>query len=94
MQSILADQRPRKEMASVLKIGDAKDGWGLAFWFAGLYSFLDDARPPDALATDPERVIVAAQLRTKWPSWNPDNEAFSELPRVPEFFGTIFLTES
>ena len=56
------DHRPRKEMAEILKIfGDAKDGWGLAFWFAGLNSFLDDERPQDVLATDPERVIAAAR---------------------------------
>jgi hypothetical protein len=56
------DHRPRKEMAEILKVfGDAKDGWGLAFWFAGLNSFLDDERPQDVLATDPERVIAAAK---------------------------------
>lgn len=56
------DHRPRKEMAQILKIfGDAKDGWGLAFWFAALNSFLDDERPQDVLATDPERVIAAAE---------------------------------
>lgn len=49
-------------MAEILKIfGDAKDGWGLAFWFAGLNSFLDDERPQDVLATDPEQVIAAAK---------------------------------
>ena len=56
------DHRPRKEMAEILNIfGDAKDGWGLAFWFAGLNSFLDDERPQDVLATDPEQVIAAAK---------------------------------
>jgi hypothetical protein len=54
--------RPRKEMAEILKVfGDTKDGWGLAFWFAGLNSFLDDERSQDVLATDPERVIAAAK---------------------------------
>ena len=57
-----AGHRPRKEMAEILGVfGDAKDGWGLAFWFAGLNSFLDDERPQDVLATDPERVIAAAK---------------------------------
>jgi hypothetical protein len=38
-------------MAEILRIfGDAKDGWGLAFWFAALNSFLDDERPQDVLA--------------------------------------------
>jgi hypothetical protein len=56
------DHRPRKEIAEILKIfGDAKDGWGLAFWFAALNSFLDDERPQDLLVTDPERVIAAAK---------------------------------
>jgi hypothetical protein len=55
------DHRPRKVMTQILKIfGDAKDGWGLAFWFAALNSFLDEERPQDVLATDPERVIAAA----------------------------------
>ena len=57
-----ADHRPRKEMAEILEVfGDAKDGWGLAFWFAGLNSFLDDERPQDVLAADPELVIAAAK---------------------------------
>jgi hypothetical protein len=56
------DHRPRREMAEILKVfGDVKDGWGLAFWFAGLNSFLDDERPRDVLATDPLRVIAAAR---------------------------------
>jgi hypothetical protein len=56
------DHRPRREIAEILKIfGDAKDSWRLAFWFAGLNSFLDDERPRDVLATDPERVIAAAK---------------------------------
>ena len=56
------DHRPRKEMGEILNIfGDAKDGWGLAFWFAGLNSFLDDERPQDVLATDPALVIAAAK---------------------------------
>lgn len=50
------DHRPHKEMAEVLNIfGEAKEGWGLAFWFAALNSFLDDERPQDVLATDPEK---------------------------------------
>jgi hypothetical protein len=40
---------------------DAKDGCGLAFWFAGLNSFLDDEGPHEVLATDPKRVIAAAK---------------------------------
>jgi hypothetical protein len=56
------DHRPRKQMAEILRVfGDAKDGWGLAFWFAALNSFLDDERPQDVLAVDPDRVIAAAK---------------------------------
>jgi hypothetical protein len=47
---------------NILRVfGDTKDSWGLAFWFAGLNSFLDDQRPQDLLAADPERVIAAAK---------------------------------
>ena len=60
--ALTPDHRPRKEMAEILNIfGDAKDGWGLAFWFASLNSFLDDERPQDVLATDPESLIAAAR---------------------------------
>ena len=59
------DHRPRKEMAEILKVfGEAKDEWGLAFWFARLNSFLDDERPRDVLATAPERVLAAAMYET------------------------------
>ena len=54
--------RPYKAVADMLRVfGDTKDSWGLAFWFAGLNSFLDDQRPQDLLAADPERVIAAAK---------------------------------
>jgi hypothetical protein len=54
--------RPYKTLADVLKIfGESKSGWGVAFWFAGLNSFLDDQRPQDLLATRPDLVIAAAQ---------------------------------
>jgi len=38
-----------------------RDAWGIAFWFAALNSFLDDRRPQDILATEPELVIAAAK---------------------------------
>jgi hypothetical protein len=54
--------RPYKAVADILRaFGDTKDSWGLAFWFAGLNSFLDDQRPQDLLAADSERVIAAAK---------------------------------
>jgi hypothetical protein len=57
-----SDHRPRKELAGILDVlGDSKDGWGLAFWFAALNSFLDDERPQDLLAVAPEQVLAAAR---------------------------------
>jgi hypothetical protein len=54
--------RPYKALAEILKIfGETKSGWGAAFWFAGINSFLDDQRPQDLLATRPDLVIAAAQ---------------------------------
>jgi hypothetical protein len=54
--------RPYKALAEVLNVfGEMKIGWDIAFWFAGLNSFLDDQRPQDLLATRPELVIAAAQ---------------------------------
>ena len=54
--------RPYKAVAGVLRVfGDTKTGWGTAFWFAGLNSFLDDRRPQDLLASDPALVIAAAK---------------------------------
>lgn len=38
-----------------------KDGWGLAYWFRSDNSFLGGKRPQDLLASDPERVIAAAE---------------------------------
>jgi hypothetical protein len=54
--------RPYKALGEVLRIFDqTKDSWGLAFWFSGLNSFLDDERPQDLLAFQPDRVIAAAK---------------------------------
>jgi hypothetical protein len=54
--------RPYKALADVLKIfGETKSGWGAAFWFAGLNSFLDNQRPQDLLAKRPDLVVAAAQ---------------------------------
>jgi hypothetical protein len=48
-----------KEVLTVFK--GSKSGWSLAFWFAGLNSFLDDRRPQDLLATEPALVTAAAR---------------------------------
>jgi len=54
--------KPYSAVGEVLDVfQDSKSGWGLAFWFAGLNSFLDDQRPQDLLAIKPELVIAAAK---------------------------------
>jgi hypothetical protein len=54
--------QPRPQVAEVLRVlGNTKDSWAIALWFASLNSFLDDERPQDVLATDPDRVVEAAQ---------------------------------
>lgn len=54
--------QPREQVGEVLRIfGNSKDAWGMALWFASLNSFLDDERPQDILATDPDRVVAAAE---------------------------------
>lgn len=56
-----AGYRPRKTLAPVLAaFGERRDGWGLAYWFQSLNSFLGGQRPADVLASQPERVLAAA----------------------------------
>ncbi len=56
------ETHPNLTVSTVLKIfGDTKSGWGVAFWFAAANSFLNDERPQDVLATDPQRVVAAAK---------------------------------
>lgn len=56
-----ANFRPLKSLAQVITVFEGhKDGWGLAFWFLSVNSFLGGKRPQDLLATHPERVIAAA----------------------------------
>jgi hypothetical protein len=53
--------KPYQGLSRVLEVfKGTKSGWGLAFWFAGLNSFLDDERPQDLLAAAPEQVVAAA----------------------------------
>jgi len=53
--------RPMTSMAKVIEtLGQSKDGWGLAYWFASSNSFLGGQRPQDLLAVDPQAVIAAA----------------------------------
>ena len=53
--------RPRKAIAEVLKVFDgSKSGWGLAFWFSAVNSYLGGRRPQDLIATNPAAVLDAA----------------------------------
>jgi hypothetical protein len=57
-----AGYRPLKSMAKVIDIfRDAKDGWGMSYWFASVNSFLGGKRPQELLAAEPERVLAAAR---------------------------------
>ena len=54
--------RPLPALAGVLEVfGGKRSAWGVAFWFAALNSFLDDRRPQDLLATEPDLVMAAAR---------------------------------
>jgi hypothetical protein len=54
--------RPHKAVEEILRIfGDSLSGWGIASWFIGLNSFLDDQAPKDLLASDPQWTIGAAR---------------------------------
>jgi hypothetical protein len=54
--------RPRAAIKAVIDIfGDQKGGWGLAYWFASVNSFLGGRRPQDVINEDPEQVIAAAE---------------------------------
>jgi hypothetical protein len=56
-----ASYRPLKGLASVLAtFGAEKDGWGLAYWFGSVNSFLGGKRPQDVLLKAPEQVLAAA----------------------------------
>lgn len=57
-----ANYKPYPVLKEVLNVFQgSKSGWSLAFWFAGLNSFLDDRRPQDLLEIEPERVVAAAR---------------------------------
>lgn len=57
-----AGHRPFEAMATILEVfGTVKDGWGIAYWFSSVNSFLGGRRPQDMLATQPDRVIAAAR---------------------------------
>ncbi|MDO4683075.1 MAG: hypothetical protein Q4B17_09860 [Lautropia sp.] len=54
--------RPCKGLADILAVlAPHKDGWGMAYWFMSVNSFLGGKRPQDLLRTDPARVLAAAE---------------------------------
>jgi hypothetical protein len=55
-----------------------ENSWGLASWFLGLNSFLDDQRPADLLASDPEWVIKAAQDEVNESTYPHGSKMFDE----------------
>lgn len=53
--------RPLKSLLPVVEIFSGhKDGWGMAYWFRSVNSYLGGKCPQDVLASAPERVIKAA----------------------------------
>jgi hypothetical protein len=65
--------RPYPAVADAIRILsrvlNSENSWGLASWFIGLNSFLDDQRPADLLASNPEWVIEAAQDEVNEPKY-------------------------
>jgi hypothetical protein len=56
------ESQPRSAVAEVIRIlGRDTSDWGLALWFTGRYGSLGDCRPVDLLATEPDRVVKAAE---------------------------------
>ncbi len=54
--------KPYPGLSEVLEVFHGnRSVWSIAFWFAGLNSFLDDQRPQDLLASKPEMVVAAAR---------------------------------
>jgi hypothetical protein len=53
--------RPYRALKQVLEqLKESKDGWGLAYWFQSVNSFLGGKRPMDMLAKNPDAVVAAA----------------------------------
>lgn len=56
------DFRPLKALAQVIAVFNGnKNGWGMAFWFMSVNSFLGGKRPQDLLVSHPDQVIAAAK---------------------------------
>ena len=51
--------QPYPVAAKIIAILRGKDGWGIAYWFGSLNSYLGGSYPRDFIAPDTERVIDA-----------------------------------
>jgi hypothetical protein len=52
--------RPLPVVTEILQVLDGKNGWEVAFWFAGVNSYLGGRAPKEIVASDPEAVLKAA----------------------------------
>ncbi|HEY0587855.1 MAG TPA: hypothetical protein VGD52_17095 [Pseudoduganella sp.] len=53
--------KPLESLKKIIsEFGGTKSGWGLAYWFQSVNSFLGGKRPMDLLVSAPEKVIAAA----------------------------------
>ena len=52
--------RPLPVIAEILRALESRNGWEIAFWFAGLNSYLNGYAPKDIVASKPEAVLKAA----------------------------------
>ena len=56
-----AGYRPYSVMSKIIVIfKDNKDGWGMAYWFQSVNSYLGGEKPQALIGTDPDLVIDAA----------------------------------
>jgi hypothetical protein len=64
-----ADWQPREPVSRILhELHDAGlHGWSVALWWSAVNGWLDEARPVELLADEPERVVVAAAEVGRFP---------------------------
>ncbi|TDV88019.1 hypothetical protein BDK62_13010 [Halomonas alkaliantarctica] len=56
-----AGYRPYRVMSKIIDIfKEDKDGWGMAYWFQSINSYLGGKKPQALIGTDPDLVIEAA----------------------------------
>ena len=52
--------RPLPVIGEILRVLEGRNGWEIAFWFAGVNSYLGGHTPKEIVATQPEAVLKAA----------------------------------